>query len=237
VSPALLKTSFSIAAVVAILLFVQTSTALNALLLFAAAGIVPGTHITLTPDGTLWVLGSLMALSFLLIFSGNILRGLRALWRHKPAQDTPQVVKEHQPAPSPIAAVVSKIETPKPVVVITIPRQPGRLAKAVRALAAGSTYILTVVAEQAPIIWRELLSRSQYAFGVMCLYIAHGWRWLRPRLVQAKHAITAKLNQHQDISFVITFLRSCSKVLGSWYADIRTRSSRYLTKLHRQLLE
>jgi hypothetical protein len=65
--------------VLVLLTVVQLPAVIDTLLLFAAAGVVPGTDISLSPDQTLVVLGVFLFVSSVLIFLTEVRRALRAL--------------------------------------------------------------------------------------------------------------------------------------------------------------
>jgi len=108
--------------VVVILFGVAQTQVLNALMLFAAAGVIPGTDIALSPEATFYMLAGWAMLGMALLFRSHILR-LRA----RPALEA--LIVEH----------LSK--DPKPRLVSESPRLRTRLTGALRAVqrAAGAT--------------------------------------------------------------------------------------------------
>lgn len=243
-SAAIVKTSLGIIAAIAAIALLQTSTALDAILMFAAAGEVPGTDIELTPAATMWTLGGFAAAITLLIFSGSIVRKIRAVRLVR------KVAKAEMKAKTELAVAAAKPTRRKkaklteanvaaaeakkpaaPVVVITLPGRQGRLSRAFRTAMNAIRHGVAVAATQLPIIWRELVARTQYALGVLRLYTSYGWRWLEPRLDRIGRSLVAKLNKPQDIKPVLDFLRMCGKVLSKWTADARTQVLRYRAKL------
>ncbi|HSW99607.1 MAG TPA: hypothetical protein VLH38_01075 [Patescibacteria group bacterium] len=99
----------------------------NALFLFAADGVVPGTSIRLEPNQVFWVLGTMLAVAALLIFSTNIRRaflfwfGSRTVTFDEPIELAPKLNK--------VKAVKVKTPKPVPVVIIKLPRKPSLLSR------------------------------------------------------------------------------------------------------------
>jgi hypothetical protein len=126
----------------------RSDVVLNALFLFAAAGVVPGTNIVLQPNEVFWALGVLLGVAVLLIFATNLRRGLLALFRRRPATTGVPTPMERAFEPETVvgaaaitAAVTplkmkkvraAKVAKPKVVVVIKPVRHPSKLALMLR---------------------------------------------------------------------------------------------------------
>ncbi|HEX7963113.1 MAG TPA: hypothetical protein VF466_00835 [Candidatus Saccharimonadales bacterium] len=119
----------------------QTYTVTNSLFVFAAAGVIPGTNITLNPDQVMSLLVAVLALAVVFIFGTNIVRGFRAvaaLLRRQKADLEPAVAAAEDevisadseamidaaPMPMPLDAVEPE---PQPIVVVRRPRRPSRV--------------------------------------------------------------------------------------------------------------
>src|SRR5262245_36587180 len=113
----------------------RSDAATNALFLFATVGLIPGTDKTLAPQQVFVALGVFLVLMVLLIFSTNIVRGVRRLVGRGAA-----VGPEHPAVPQgPIVAA------PQPsAVVVAIPAPPGRVRLAWRRL-RGLLYVGAVL--------------------------------------------------------------------------------------------
>jgi hypothetical protein len=87
---------------------------LNALFLFAAAGVIPGTDIVLQPNDVFWALGVVLGVSLLLIFGTNLRRGLLALFRRGSAKTAAITPMERAFEAEPIvgAAAITAAVTP-----------------------------------------------------------------------------------------------------------------------------
>jgi hypothetical protein len=118
----------------------RSDVVLNALFLFAAAGVVPGTDIVLQPNEVFWTLGTLLGVAVLLIFATNLRRGIIALFRRRPAGAEAPLPTEQFAEPEPIVMAplkmkkvrASKVVKPKVVVVIKPVRHPSKLALMLR---------------------------------------------------------------------------------------------------------
>jgi hypothetical protein len=120
----------------------RSDVVLNALFLFAAAGVVPGTNIILQPNDVFWALGILLGVAVVLIFATNLRRGLLALFRRRPTETDAFTPMERAFEPEPLvgaaaitAAVTplkmkkvraAKVAKPKVVVVIKPVRRPSK---------------------------------------------------------------------------------------------------------------
>ena len=253
-----MKTGFSVAVIVTIVALLQTTAAMDALLLFAAAGIVPGTDIKLTPNATMYTLISMAAISILAIFSGNLFRMVRSMRQTRRAKIVAAQVEavasqvaltqalavapaavEFQTAPVPVlapAVVAPKAAKPKPIVIIKLPGSPGRIVRGMHLLRRAAIHTVAVSAQQIPVIQREAASRTRYAIGVAILYLAYTWRWAKPRLIKLERRINARLNQHQDITFVINFLRAVSKIMTKWRREGRAYAIASWRKVSRRIM-
>jgi hypothetical protein len=131
---------FGMAAIVGIWDLLQIEAVTNTLIQFATAGIVPGTHIVLTPGQMFIVLSGILLLAICLLFRQSLLRdirGIRTLFTR--TRQYPLVVPTIQPPLESIAAPVSP-PYPKPtvkaeekiIILATISVQPGRIVRAAR---------------------------------------------------------------------------------------------------------
>jgi hypothetical protein len=145
----------------------------KAMLLFFAAGVVPGTHIVLTPNQVLLLMGGLFGLSTLLIFS----REIAMLFRRKSRAPQPTV-----PAPQAVEP-----ELPEPVTVIPVHRGSG-LAGFGSAMRTGLLRVaLAVVA--AVVICSE--------------YVVRAWRWGEPHIRRFDRWIEMTLKRNPRIASVL----------------------------------
>jgi hypothetical protein len=236
VSVAIIKTSFGIVATIVAIALLQTTTALDAILLFAAAGEVPGTDIELTPAATMWTLSAIGAAFVLLVFSGRIVRMFRS-WREtkQVAAEIEAVIAKPKPTRRKKAAKTATTEAKQPdvpVVVIKVPGKPGYLSRAFRAVTYAIRHGIALSVAQLPVIRAEVIARSQYAVGVLRLYLAYAWRWWEPRADRIGRYVIARLNKPQNIKPLLDLARSSDKVLAKWVADARKQVLRYKAKLN-----
>jgi hypothetical protein len=147
----------------------------NALFLFATVGVVPGTNVVLSPEQVYVVLGAILAVSILLIFGSNIIRGIHALFTGRISLDEPE--------PATISGPVPATETPQPqAVVVMLPAQPGRLSMAWRrtlgVLVVGTLLLISWMQRRYPHAMTRLnAARSKAASGMRAT-----WQAAKPRL-------------------------------------------------------
>lgn len=116
----------------------QTYTVTNSLFVFAAAGVIPGTNVTLNPDQVMLLLAAVLALAVVFIFGTNIVRGFRAIaallrWQKtgpEPAAAGTDIAAASAEAEALIDAAPMPLDVaqpePQPVVVIRGPKRPSR---------------------------------------------------------------------------------------------------------------
>lgn len=225
--------------------------ATDTLLLFAAAGVVPGTNTVLAPNQVLWLLGGLLALAVLLIFGSNLRRALQLWFGRGAFKGGPE-------------------EMSKPAVVIRLPKQPGLLAQTARrirsvlasifAAVAGSTrrHFPRVVAaatrrwqhiqQAVHATWQRRWPQARHAqralraaivslVTVVIRYAVHFWRWLEPYLrafdrwlgVQY-HRRLAALCKSEKVKTATRLIRETSKVIANWRTEVRVVLSRVTSK-------
>lgn len=160
----------------------------NAVFLFAADGVIPGTNRRLDPDQVFLLLGALLAVALLLIFSTN-LRRVFLFWFGR--QSAKLELKEPAPAKTRQAAKVTK---PKPIVVIVLPKQQGMLSRFGHYVAVSFIVISTLLAAYA---------RRHFPRFIMAAKRSGLWIWSKLYRV-CRHAIRYMSGARQRVrSYVI----------------------------------
>jgi|GEM_PF-4101207 len=194
----------------------------NAVFLFAADGVVPGTNRRLNPDQVFMLLGALLAVALLLIFGTN-LRRVFLFWFGR------QSVKFEQSEPILAEAKkTSKATKPKPVVIIVFPKKPGMLLRFGHYLDVSFIVIFTLLATYARrhfprlveaagggglFVWRRLCrtyhhtiqyinvvrqkarSHAIQASIIIGRRVVKFWRWLEPYLREFDHWLGLQYHQ------------------------------------------
>lgn len=145
---------FGAAAIVGVWDLLQIQAFDNALMQFATAGVVPGTHVVLTPGQMYVVLSVILVAAICLMFRKALVRDWRDFTRTAfsrrsatPAQEpatppaailVPSVLPEAPVEVPPVFAeravpAPAQVPAPRPAVVITIPGSPGLLLRGMRA--------------------------------------------------------------------------------------------------------
>jgi hypothetical protein len=220
------------AAFVALKMMWDSDAALDAIILFGTAGVVPGTGVILTPAQVYMVLAAVLVLSVLLIFGKDIWRGVRRvrarlIARHK----TPLETSASAPAAQAVTPVVAPITMSKPMVVITMPAQPGILVRVWRNvrpklfMAAGTALVvgITQSARLAVVVRRFLL--KMYRYGVRL------WLWAEPHIRRMDRRIEATLKRNKDIAAALDVLGTASKTIHIQLTSLRRRLNSRFNRL------
>ncbi|HJQ08547.1 MAG TPA: hypothetical protein VJ836_03660 [Candidatus Saccharimonadales bacterium] len=200
----------------------------NAILLFLAAGIIPGTGIRLSPDAAVGVIGGLAPLVIAGIFRKEIIRAGRSIMggrRDKPAANVAPYVVVPVPAPKPIIRI-APVPAPKPAVIITIPGRPGYIA---RAITASRPYIREAMA-QLPALFRsirlELVQMARAAIKQLIIY----WQWLEPHIRRFDRWLEVTLKRNKNIAVLIALMSEFSRQASERTALVRAFFARTAEK-------
>jgi len=196
-----LKIAGVVLAILVVWNLLQSPALWEALLLFGASGVVPGTDTTLSPGATLRVLGVVLGLSFVLIFHKELWRGVRRVFGRRGR--TTAVAPEDTGAASAPAAVsaattampapldplqVPAAPAPKPVVVIRVPGRKGKLA-----------YWYHAVRPMVRPALRSVVAKARQSMLFVAAQAVRAWRWLEPRLRQFDRWIEKQLKSNPRI--------------------------------------
>jgi hypothetical protein len=184
----------------------------DAIFLFAADGVIPGTNKTLSPNQVFWFIGTFLAAALLLIFASNIYRVLLFLFGRRPAASETEVSLQGVVATK---AKKTKTNATKPVVIVEMHKRTGWTVHAIHRtvlvlfilFAAVGAIIRTHFPRMAAMavgIWWKFdqlarvigqytlphLRRARHAVYVISIKLAilvgrqavHFWRWLEPYL-------------------------------------------------------
>ncbi len=206
-SIATLKVGVGFVVVAAAAVALQTSAVWNALLLFAAAGIVPGTDIVLSPNTTMIILGVALFGVAALLFWKNIKQFF--------------VGASRQAGSTPEEAVGSLAEQ----AVEVAPVAPTK--RRVRLFVAAATHRLRRALQRT----RQVVVQHAVAAKPIALRQAQALLWQSGRAwILAKSAaarlrtwVGGLMSQHEDMTIARDFLKHTAKTAYSWTAKARTQ--------------
>jgi hypothetical protein len=171
----------------------QTYTVTNALFMFAAAGVVPGTDVALSPDAVMAVLAAVLSLALMLIFGTNITRGLRRLFARA---DTMQFAEHSLAAAQPVQVVAPLTTRPSMPVVEAAP--------APAAVAVASPPVVVIALPRRP---SKTLLLLRVVFGMVAMTLRAQTLWLRKHFPRALAAVL------REIDSVRIGLRRIAKII------------------------
>ncbi len=215
----------------------QSDAAMNAVVLFCTAGVVPFSGTVLTPAQMYLFLGAVLLLAFGFVFSRRLVHDLRAVHRAVVYQrkQSPESLEatEDTPVIEPVAApVVAAKEVP--VVEIIIPGEPGALVRAWRAVsprirpAIGLT--LRVSGKIMVRMSRRALRDGRSAIiGIYC-YSIETWNRLQPYLRRFDAWLERSLKKNKDIAALLHVAAESRKSAQLWLADTYARLQRAVEK-------
>ncbi|HEV7454049.1 MAG TPA: hypothetical protein VGO07_02205 [Candidatus Saccharimonadales bacterium] len=219
----------------------ENDAVVNAFILFCTAGIVPGTGVELTPEQVYIVLGSILFVAIMLIFAKEVRRDIRAVrsawrnWRQKAIMATGEhriieeitahtvTVTATGPQPQAMEAIMDKPAESKPVVVIVLPRQPGRFAKFWRAarpkliIALGVTLETIIKAADRAAVLASRGSLQLYRYGMQA------WLWMEPHLRQFDKWLERTLKSNKDIAALLHIWSDFLKSANARLVELRAR--------------
>lgn len=197
---------------------------LNAIVLFGTAGVVPGTDIVLSPRQVYIVLGVVLVLSVVGIFSKNIGQGVRAA-RMRRALRRDGVELESRLSAEKVAgtgvtpavsAAARSAEVQRAPIVITGPRQPGLLTKVWRAMRPRLVVALGSVLERA-VVWGTALQVGLRRISLQCYrYGVRAWIYVEPHIRRMDARIEKTLKRNKDIAAVLHMLDTGAKVVRGY---------------------
>ncbi|HSX17459.1 MAG TPA: hypothetical protein VLH86_05165 [Patescibacteria group bacterium] len=203
----------------------ENDAAVNALVVFCTAGVVPFSHIVLTPDQVYFVLASIMFLAVVGIFWKQWFRAartLRSLWRKTAveaiADATPLVAASDASATAASVAGpktrARKRPAPKAPIVITLAPQPGHLLRFWRAvrprllMAVGATLETVINSLQRMAVMLSRASLEAYRYSV------RAWLTVEPYLRRFDKWLEHTLKSNKDMAAVLhvwsEFLKSAN---------------------------
>ncbi len=216
-----LKIAAWAAAFIVVCIFARSEAVYNALLLFFTLGIVPGTHIALSPNVTFWTLGIIFVLCFVLIFGSNIRRTFQK-----------SGVVEQNAVPKPATA-----KAPKPVIIIRIPRKQSMFEQRVRSFVAQNMlrlrrsvhYVFAQLRQLymwlRPIVvlgcvWLARNIRTGAVWLVRCAIrmVRAAWHYTKPRIKQCDAWLRKKCNQSELFRSV---RRAFFEIVNDWRTSLR----------------
>lgn len=206
----------------------ENEAALNAIVLFGTAGVVPGTDIVLTPEQVYMVLGGVLFVSVVAIFWRNIVRTVRrsrTFWVASRGSVPEEGEARESSAIVPSAATPAKLPDtqPKPVVVITIPAQPSPLVKAWRVVRPQLLIALAVFLK----LCIKGLGRMSVAMRRLSLWLyRYGvrlWMWAEPRIRRFDKQIEITVKKNKDLAAALRICSTAVKVANERIAAFRAR--------------
>src|SRR5262249_31739679 len=132
-----LKIGLGILLVIAGIAVLQSPPMTNALLELAAAGVVPGTNVVLSPNITLGLLGACLAAAGILFFRKRFVRAVRVLVRFSPAKQQAVKFQEAKRQEDPEVPPAVPESQPNPVVMILVPDKPPFIVRSGKTIFAG----------------------------------------------------------------------------------------------------
>lgn len=235
-----LRIGFGILAIIAAIELLQTQAVLSAILLFGAAGIVPGTDIVLSPEATMWSLGGVLVASILLIFHKEIIVACM------PA--APVELEEQFIAPTVMAEPEVKPITHRPAIGARVFASLRFLTRALPArrkpdlshhrVLLLKTYALTIVRLRS--FWAELQPVMRGALAQSRIVARRSWigsqrttRFCLTKLSDFDRWATAKIQQRDDLAEIQKWLRTATKVLVDWVIQVRQFLANFPRKFNR----
>lgn len=197
---------FGIGFVVVVAAFgaVQTPMVANSLLLFVAAGVIPGTGLVLSPNAVFACVGAVTTGALLLLFQGNIRRAFA-----RPIAVAPTEM------PLPEAPAVEKAAT--------IRRRP--LPVAVEPLVARYAQKMMVQAAQIIRYLRKCGQRVAHFLWRVCkVGLAHGrraWFFTTPAVDRWASALKVRIQKYPNATAVHDVWRESVRPFGRWLAAVR----------------
>ncbi len=216
----------------------------NALLLFFTLGVVPGTHIVLSPQATFWWTGSVFIATTLFVFASNIRHGIQRRSNSMPPYDQGMEfigasMSESLASATPLLGTARK---PKPVVIITIPGRPGPLAHGYRLLkkhappfaiqvgaalglqTARATQAIKIQAVQilhtlervgvAALLWAGELTKRGLTLGIQ--FSRATWHRAEPHLRTFDAWLEKRIKQNEVLMAFVTTLPDVRPALSEW---------------------
>jgi hypothetical protein len=215
-----IKIGLGVVSIIALFEVLQTQAVVNAVLLFGAAGVVPGTDIVLSPEATLWAMAGVLLASCVLIFHREL---IDVLMRPRLAEP------ETGPAePVVVAAVQDAPARPRwQLRLPAVSLRPAAIAGRQIAISIyrGAKWLVPLFAAAGRHI--------QQVAGTAYRHTQYAWRWLRPRMVHVDQWATRKLVQSEALAACIDLLSQCPRIAVTWWANVRRQAGRYLARLSR----
>jgi len=203
----------------------ENDAAINAVVVFSTAGVVPGTRIVLSPEQVYVVLGGILGVAIIGIFWKQWVRAARftrqtwrTTWRE---QTTHQAQAEHMAEPQTNPPIV---ETAKPVI-IAVPVH-SRLTRTWQRMRPKVIIVVgTTLEVLVRILQRLAVTLSRLAFKIY-EYGVRGWLRVEPYLRRFDAWLERTLKANKDIAAFLHVLRELTKAAQLHIAAWRARFGR-----------
>ncbi len=235
-----LRIGFGILAIIAAIELLQTQAVLSAVLLFGAAGIVPGTDIVLSPEATMWSLGGVLMASILLIFHKEIIIACMPAASVELEEQFITPVAEVEPEAKPSArrwAVGTRVFAGMRHLGRVLPAWP-KVDLAQHRVRFLKVYALTIVRLRS--FWAEIEPVLIAALAWSRVFARRTWiiaqrtaRFCLRKLSAFDQWTTAKIQQRDDLAEVQKWLRMTTKVFVDWTVQARTFLTDFSRKFNR----